>query len=259
MLHSLTRRTRLLGTALRTMMAVLLVSCGDSPTGPAKTRTPERLALEVRGNVSMSSLGDSISLSVRVLDAAGRQIDGLPLEYYVTGTGVMESLGNGLFRATGNGNAWLVAKTLNDVPRPQAGGLALVRIADSVAVTVSQVPAALAVQPFDTIFYALGLTRQASAMLSDARGNAVPGALAKVDWSVGDSTIVGADSLGRITARGDGATQITATYAALRKQWSVTVSATFSVSKCVTFLVGASSEQRCAVLPFTVQQPTTSP
>jgi hypothetical protein len=250
---SLRRAIRHVGLALALVPAA---SCVDRIVGPAGERIPERVLLQVTGAQQMASLGDSIRVAVRVLDRDGVDIEGVPFVYSVSVPGVLESLGGGIFRAIGNGSARIIVQLSADVPRTLPDGYALVRVADSVSVGVSQIAAQLAVQPFDSTFWSLGATRQLSAVLSDARGNTIPGSLASVAWQSADSTVARVDSAGRVTAVSDGTTILHGAYSALSGQVPVRVSAKIPVNKCVTYVVAGQLIQRCAAVELVVTEPT---
>jgi hypothetical protein len=125
-----------------------------------------------------------------------------------------------------------------------------VHVADSINVTVSQVVTALTMQAFDSTFWSLGDARQISATLSDARGNAVPGTVARVAWTSLDPTVARVDSLGRVASVTDGATRIRGTINGNTGEAPVRVSSRIPVNRCVNYVVSGQAVQRCAALEF---------
>ncbi|MBX7119812.1 MAG: Ig-like domain-containing protein [Gemmatimonadaceae bacterium] len=244
------RASRVLLLALAA--GVLLASCSDGPTGPAKV-TPGSVVLTTGGATTLTSLGDSLTVTVRVLDTKGLPVSGLAFSYASSAPGVVVALGNGVFRAVGNGTADLIVTLDQPVRRRVNGVTELVRLADTIPVQVQQVPVQLTVAAFDSLFWSELVTRTATATLADARGNAVPGVLARPQWTSADTAVARVDSTGRVTAAGDGATTVTASYGALVRVLPVRVSARIPMSRCVQFSAAGTPGQACAPLTLTVR------
>ncbi len=86
-------------------------------------------------------------------------------------------------------------------------------LADTIAVTVMQRPAAVLLTPDSVHFQALGDTTTLLAAVVDAGGSSIPGQV--TTWAVDDPAIADVDAGGLLTARATGETQVTASYDSL--------------------------------------------
>ncbi len=141
-------------------------------------------------------LGDQVELSATVLDPRGATLPGVPLEWLSRDAAVAESLGGGVFRATGNGSTWAVAS-----------GSAGATVRDSAEIVVAQRATEVEVTPAALEFFALGETRSLEARFRDANGNEVQG-LPRT-WSSSDPAVAAVSSGGQVSSVGNGQATIT--------------------------------------------------
>jgi uncharacterized protein YjdB len=143
--------------------------------------------------ISMAALADTVWVSLQAWDRNGNAIAAPATDWRSTDQSVAAVTMDGRIIATGNGSARVIASS---------GGLA-----DTVAVTVWQVAASLAVTPVaPTITGADSLRLSAAAY--DARGNVMPAGF--VAWSTSNDAVAKVDAAGRVWARSDGSATITA-------------------------------------------------
>lgn len=231
-----------------TLLGVLAMvsACVDKITGPVLAPEPDRIAVTVTGATLMSSVGDTIAIEANVFDAGTTRIDGRALVWRVEPAGVMVDLGNGVFRAAGNGEARIIVALRDGVPDVRPTGYTVRQIADTIEVQVAQVATQLALASADTMFYSLGATRQLVTTLSDARGNTIPDTFARATWSSSDSTKVRVDATGRATSVGDGNATLRATFGSFERSVRFAVDAVIPLRQCVSVVVSGGAVESCS-------------
>lgn len=170
--------------------APLLDACDDT------LGLDERIASVVNVQIApapvpaLTALGDTLRLSARPLDRAGRDVQGVPVRWTSSLASVASVDSSGLVRAAANGVTTIAAAV------GQVKGEAVLRVA--------QQPASLRIEPAtpDTL-RSVGDTVRLRARVADARGNAMAEADAAVAWSSSDSAVA-AVAAGLVQARGNG-------------------------------------------------------
>lgn len=230
--------------------SVTLTACStDTLLGPEGAR-PARVILTSSGPASLASLGDTARLSPRVLDAGGRPLDGVRLRWSVSRAGVVERDADGIYRAVGNGRVTIVAEVEVAETGVRPDGYWAGRIADSVTIEVRQRAARLALAPVDTVFPALGASRQLRAQVTDARGNQMLDEPPPLLWTSADPGVVAVDSAGVVRSLGEGAARVSV------RAGELVGAATFSVrprlphTTCMVFTQRRAARQSCVTLDF---------
>jgi len=145
-----------------------------------------------------TSIGAQHQFTVEVRDASGAVIPGAAVSWSTTDPAVVQVSSAGLATSTGVGAASIVAT---------AGA-----VADTVAVTVRQVPASLSVTP-DSTDLLVGDTVRLTAQVRDAAGTPIPGA--SIAWATDAADVASVTPDGLVTAEGAGSATITATHGTL--------------------------------------------
>lgn len=188
------------------VMAASLAACGgggDGPTGP-----PVAASVSVTGGGTLSSIGETLTLTATPRDARGGAIAGATVTWSSSSPSVATVAG-GVVTAMGNGTATISAT---------AG-----TVSGSAQVTVQQVAAQLQVaSPRDTLT-ALGDTARLTASARDARGNEMSGVT--VSWSSSVPTVASVDpATGLVTALAEGSTQLRAAVGSASAERTIVVS-----------------------------------
>ena len=157
---------------------------------------------------TLVSLGETVQLAARPLDANSNVIAGLGVDWNSADESIATVDGDGLVAAVGNGAVDITATT---------GGATA-----TAAVTVAQEAARVDVSPAADTLVALGDTVRLAADPFDANGHSI--ADADVEWSSADEAVATVDSAGLVTAAGNGSASITATADAASGGAEVTVS-----------------------------------
>lgn len=174
--------------------AVLIgVACGggggDGGGGPPVT-VSSVVITSPAAPPSLASLGATVQFAAQARDAAGAAVSAT-ITWSSSNPAAATVNASGLVTAVANGTTNITA-TASGVP------------STSVAVTVAQVPVAVAVTPATLAFGALGSARQLAAVVNDAGGSPVAGAAA-VTWSrSGTSTLVTVSAGGLVTSTTSG-------------------------------------------------------
>lgn len=144
--------------------------------------------------LSFASLGETQTVTARLVPVAGASTDGIAVAYASSSSDIASVDGSGLVTARANGRATIVAT---------ADGKSA-----SADATVQQVATSVTVSPTIAGMTFLGDTRTFTATALDARGNAIAAGL--IAWSSSDPTIATVTSGGVATGRGRGTVTITA-------------------------------------------------
>lgn len=167
----------------------------DSARVVVKQR-PASLWIRPGHPLRMEALGDTAKLAAEVLDPNGRAIVEAVAIWSVGDAKVATVTQEGLVTAAANGGTTVKA--------------AFGDLADFVSVSVRQVPAVVRISPADDTlrFETLGDTIRLFAEVFDANGHEVEGV--QVAWGTSDPGVATIDRDGLVTARGNGASTISA-------------------------------------------------
>ena len=142
----------------------LLVACSaDDPTGPDVAHVDIS-----GGDLSFTSLGETVALTATTTDASGRVI-ATPVTWVTTDPDVIQITASGAVTSVGNGAAAIIAR---------ADG-----VADSVRATVTQLLASLSLSGPDTLFNP-GVPARLVAHATDAQGSDY--VRTPIEWTVDD-------------------------------------------------------------------------
>jgi len=183
----------------------LLAACSKSSTEPTP-RAPVASVSLTATPTTLSSIGETSSLTASAQDASGGTVSGVSYSWS-TSDAAVATVASGTVTATGNGTATVTAT---------ADG-----VSGTVDITVQQVPVAAAVSPGDSVFKSAA---QLSGSAVDARGNPVAGAVTWMSLSPGVVTV---DGTGALTPVSTGVARIVidagtfADTAVVRMVWNV--------------------------------------
>ena len=191
---------------------------GVSASGTASVTVRQRVAsVEVSpSTTTLSSIGDTESLSAAVKDANGNAISGATIAWSSNDETVATVSSSGLVTAKANGTATITAEATAPNDNVSASGTA--------SVTVLSQLASVEVSPASTTLSSIGATESLTAMPKDTNGSAISGAT--IAWSSSDATVATVSSDGLVTAIGNGTASITVT----ASKGSITAEDTASVT-----------------------------
>lgn len=199
-----------------TILLAALAACGSDATGPSGTDdfTPASVVAS-RDTVSFTAVGSQVTLTAVVKNGAGVVLDTAVTWSHRNST-VATVSPTGLLTATGPGTDTVFA----------AAG----RAADTVLVTVSQIPASIAIT-VPAALSLVGAQAQLTAQVRDANGNVIPGP--PVAWSSSNAAVLPVSALGVLTVGGIDTATISATSGALTASRAVTVNVTGPVGGAI--------------------------
>lgn len=154
--------------------------------------TVVRIAI-MPGSSAMDALGQTVQLTATAFDENGNPVADAPVIWSSSDSSVVTVDTDGLVAAVMNGRADIIATSG--------------RARSNIVVTVSQVPARATLTPETAILTDVDETVQLTFSVLDRNGFAVPGI--DFTWSSSDPEVAGVESMGRVTARLNGTTQIT--------------------------------------------------
>jgi uncharacterized protein YjdB len=179
-------------------MAVLVITCLTLFACEKNITEPRPLAVasvEVTpSSVSLLSLGDTAQLTASARNAGGGVIADKAFTWKSSDENVATVSATGLVTTVADGLATITATTDS--------------VSGTAVVTVSQTVASVEVTPSNATLTALGDAVQLSASAVDHRGNVVSGIT--LTWHSSDTTVVTADSVGRVVAVRNGSATVTA-------------------------------------------------
>ncbi|MCY3547893.1 MAG: Ig-like domain-containing protein [Gemmatimonadetes bacterium] len=155
----------------------------------------------------LEAFGDTVRLSAEAVDANGHAVAGTAFTWMSGNTLVAVVDSVGLVTALGNGEAEITA--------------ASDAVSGTATVTVAQQPGSVVVTPSTDTLEAFGDTVRLSAEAVDANGHAVAGTA--FTWMSGNTLVAVVDSVGLVTALGNGEAEITAASDAVSGTATVTV------------------------------------
>lgn len=213
-----------------------------------------RVSLDAAGPTTLASLGDTIAITPRAMSRAGVPIDVGVIAMRLSAPGILEDVGNGRFRAVGNGQVTIRASVDTALSGVVSGGYYVAGAADSVVVTVQQVAVSLTMlASIDSIFHAVGELRQLPVQLADARGNPLLNGTPPVTFSAADSGVVRFDGTGTLRSVKDGTTQVLARSGTLVAARTFLVRATRQHTSCMTYRRRRTAQQLCVSVDFVVR------
>lgn len=171
------------------------LGCGATTTtvDPVDTEDPVATTVTVSPpTATFSSLGQSAALTATVLDQDGATMNGAPVSFASSATGVATVSSAGVVTAVANGSAMITASS------GSAWGTA--------AVTVQQVAASVQVSPASIDLASPGSSTTAVAEVRDAGGATITNAI--LDWSSDDEDIATVDGTGLVRGVAEGSTSV---------------------------------------------------
>jgi choice-of-anchor B domain-containing protein len=198
-------------------LTAVLAACGEPLAPPAGSTDPASVSISP-GSVAFSALGRQRTLEAAVLDAAGDTLPDTLATWAHLAAGVTSVTTQGVVTALAAGVDSIVAA---------AGG-----VADTIVVTVLQVPATVAIQAPTTTLSALGATVTLSATVRDSNNRVVPGQA--ISWSSSNPTVLPVDPAGRVTAARVGLAVITAASGSLTATLAMTATVNGPVGGPIT-------------------------
>ena len=197
-------------TAAALLAAVVLVSCdSDDPgilgVGDELGRTALRVEI-TPGSVLIPWVGARDTLSASVLTTAGGTASGFTVNWRSLNGGVVTVDESGILESRSEGTAEIVASIQN--------------LSDTAVVTVTRLPASVAIPSDDLLFAQIGSTALVNAQVFDALGQPLDSA---VSWSSSNSGVASVSSSGMVTAISEGFATISAVARNARAQLEVEV------------------------------------
>jgi hypothetical protein len=233
------------------LAASALAACSDDVVGPQSANVAGIVLSEA--GAPLTSLGDTAILSTRVMDTNGKAVEGVRLVWSVSPAGIVQQDGDGIFRAVGNGRAFVVAQIDPADRGVLPGGYWAGNVADTVVIEVQQRAARLTLEPVDSVFGTLGSARQLHARVTDARANAML-ELPPLTWLSADSHVVLVASNGLVYSVDDGTTQVFVQFDQLVAQTTFSVNARRPHTSCMVFAYRGTTQQQCVTLDFTLRE-----
>ena len=192
---------------------MLTLSCGDDGVGPTPPPPPPPAPVATTvtvdpGSVSFTALGETARFTAEVRDQNGQAMAGAAVAWASSDASVATADASGQVTSAGNGTATITARA------GSASGTA--------TVTVAQEVDRIAVSPATATLVAFGDTVRLTAEPMDANGHGVAG-VTEFEWSSSDTLVAVVDSVGLVTAVGEGSTTLTVTADGLSGTVVVTV------------------------------------
>ncbi len=163
---------------------------------------------------TLAAFGETVRLTAEVRDQNGQVMTGLAIAWSSSDGAVATVSESGLVTATGNGGTTLAAHA------GSASGTA--------AVTVRQLPAAVAVAPESLTLRSPGDTATVTATVTDSNGHTIE--TPEVVWASADASVALVDADGLVTAVSAGATDVAAMAGGATAAVAVTVEPPPSIS-----------------------------
>lgn len=144
--------------------------------------------------LSLTSIGATGTVTATLRDADGVEIVGVPLNWSSSDEAVVTVDSDGMVEAVATGSATITAGI---------GG-----VEGTTTVTVTQTADAIELSPSEVTLVTAGATAQLTAVVSDAGGTEIEGAV--VTWTSSDPSVATVDADGEVTAVANGTAVITA-------------------------------------------------
>ncbi len=191
----------------------ITISSGDlsaSVTVTVAIEIPTDRIVVSPDSVNLTSIGETVQLTARVLDPQNQEISGLDLTWASEDPTVATVDGQGLVTAQMNGQT-LVVVTWEE-------------LSASVMVTVSQVADRILITPDVVRLTSIGEMIGLTASVRDANNIEIPAA--EPTWTSEDPAVASVSNQGLVTAHMIGTTRVTATFGMVASSVSVSVSET---------------------------------
>lgn len=194
-------------TAVRNGTAQITANAGGASGAATVTVAQAVNRVAVAPAADTVVVGETLRFSAEALDANGHAVAGAEVAWASSDTLVAQVDDEGLVTSVTKGEAGITATS------SEATGLAALTV-------VGPVPTIVAVTPNSLTFTAVGDTVRLSAEVRDQIGRSMEGAA--VVWASSDTQVATVDSVGLVTASGNGTGSITATAGGVSGTASVT-------------------------------------
>ncbi len=248
-------RTRVVLTLAASLLGAACQS--DSVLAPP-TGGAESVRLSASSG-QLTSLGDTLRLDALVRGASGQQLSATPVRWQLSVPGVLEQVGNGQFRAVGNGRVTISAFLDPSGTGVRPRGYFADAMSDSVTVHVQQAPAQVYALSADTLYNMIGITRAVRLRITDARGHDIDRDALRVVYEMMNAQVAAVDSTGTLRSVSEGRTELVATIStssgAATWRSPVSVRPRAAHTSCMTFTQRRQARQACVTSDFVVHAP----
>lgn len=204
----------------------------------------------------LTSLGDTLRLKSLVRDATGAPAPDVPMRWQLSAPGILEPLGNGLFRAVGNGRVTIRATVDPSATGVRPSGYFANVSSDSMIVNVQQAPAYMVALSVDTLYTMIGVRRAVGLQVTDARGHEIERDVLSVAYEMMDPRVATVDGAGVVRSVEEGRTELVATArtAAGATTWRapVNVRPRATHTSCMNFTQRRQARKSCVTSDFVV-------
>jgi hypothetical protein len=233
------------------LAGALLTACQSDRALAPSDALPARLTLTASATVPLASFGDSTVIQPRLVDANGSLLSNVPLRWTLRSAGVLESLGNGQYRAARNGQATIVVQLDPSNTGAKPAGYFANLLTDSVTITVQQQPARIVPLVNDTVFTLLGSTRTLRFQVTDARGNRMTDGWS-AQWQSANTGIASVDSTGTVRVAANGTAQLSVRVGVATWSTTVSVNATRPHVSCMRYRQRRAAREQCVTNTVTL-------
>jgi uncharacterized protein YjdB len=181
-------------TAVGSGTAVVTAESGDHSAAVEVQVQPAASIQMDPADLALASIGATGTVTATLRDAEGAEIVGVPLDWSSSDEDVVTVDAEGTVEAIGVGTATVSA--------------GIGSIEGTTTVTVSQEADAIELTPAEVTLVTAGATAQLTAVVTDAGGTEIEGAV--VTWTSSDPEVATVDSEGEVTAVANGTAVITA-------------------------------------------------
>ena len=186
---------------------VLSDGCGgDTPVVAPPAPVPASVTISP-GSARLDALGVTVQLTATVHDQYGQVMSGALVIWASDDASIASVSGSGLVTAVGNGSVSITATSGS--------------VSGGAVVTVEQVVAVIEVTPASETLSAIGDTIRLAAQAFDGRGHAV--AAVALGWQSSDTSVATVDSVGLVTAVGNGDANVAVTAGSATSKSAITV------------------------------------
>lgn len=257
--------TRLLMTLRRFRLApafmiapVMLTACAPADATGTDRHAPTSLTVSTISSKTLASLGDTARIAVRVLDNDGQAMSSSSVRWHVSGTGVLADVGDGNFRAIGNGKATIVAEVARAGTGVRPDGYFVDALVDSVTFTVAQQAVRLATTA-DTAFTTIGAVHPMQALFADARGNPLLANAPSLIFASSNPAIVTVDATGRVRSMAEGSARVVVQAGTMSGAAVFTVSPRRPHTSCMVYAQRTKNAQNCITVQLTMREKGSTP
>lgn len=241
-----------------TIAPVWLTACSAADATATDRHAPTSLTVSTSSNKTLASLGDTARIAARVLDNDGQVISASAVRWHVSGTGVLADVGDGNFRAIGNGKATIVAEVARAETGVRPDGYFIDALVDSISITVAQQAVRLATTA-DTAFTTLGAMHPIQALFADARGNPLLANAPSLIFASSNPTIVTVDATGRVRSIAEGSARVVVQAGTMSGAAVFTVSPRRPHTSCMVYAQRTRNAQNCITVQLTMREQGSAP